>query len=71
MAKKQSLSEDQALRDKVDLLLKDLEVQTEQLIKDKERKIDAVSTSITTMYKVCKHIRSKYFQTLIIFYSSL
>ena len=44
--------EDLAKREMVDLLIKDLEVQTEQLIKDKQREIDAVATSITTMYKV-------------------
>lgn len=50
---KDSLSvEEQAKRDKVDLLLKDLEVQAEQLIMEKKREIEAVSTSITTMYKV-------------------
>ena len=46
-------TEDQAKRDKVNLLVKDLEVQTEKLIRDKQREIEAVATSITTMYKVC------------------
>ena len=68
VAKKQALSEeDQAVRDKVDLLLKDLEVQTDQMVKDKEREVEAVCKSITTMYKVGHHICPKYFQANIIF----
>ena len=45
-------AEDRAKREMVDLLKKDLALQTEQLIKDKEREIEKVSTEITTMYKV-------------------
>lgn len=45
-------AEDQARKDKVDLLVRDLEIQTEKLIKDKEREVEAAATSITTMYKV-------------------
>jgi len=62
--KKAALSvEDLAKREMVDLLIKDLEVQTERLIKDKQREIDAVATSITTMYKVAlmqipEHLRN-------------
>ena len=68
VARKQALSEeDQARREKVDLLLKDLEVQTEQLVKEKEREIEAMCTSITTMYKVGHHICPLYFQANIIF----
>jgi len=44
--------EDIAKREKVDLLVKDLEVQTEKLIKDKQRECEAVATSISTMYKL-------------------
>ena len=45
-------TEDQAKRD---LLVKDLEVQTEKLISDKhkQREIEGVASSITTMFKVC------------------
>ena len=53
-------AEDQAKKDKVDLLVRDLEIQTEKLIKDKEREVEAAATSITTMYKVCtKFVDSK------------
>jgi len=52
-AKKKALSDkDLAKREQVDLLVKDLEVQTEKLIKDKEREIEGVITSINTMYKL-------------------
>ena len=57
VAKKQAFTdEDLAKREKVDLLVKDLEVQTEKLIKDKEREIEGVITSINTMYKVCVNV---------------
>ena len=50
------MAEDQSRREKVDLLIKDMEVQGEQLIQEKKREIEALSSSITTMYKVSSRV---------------